>query len=529
MSKLNKRKQKAEFNVYELPKIALSFCVSAYMVVLFGLYPLYYQQGYTNMGEAKAFMIKKISIYIIPIAVVLFLVYLVFNLNNIDWRHLYKKITYVDFFVLGYFVAVTISYLLTPYKDTALWGYPGWYMGWMSQLLFVLLYFFVSRFFKWNGDLFYILLGTSCIVFLLGILNRFQIDPLEMYTGVEMGNRVMFLSTIGQATWYSSYVCVVFPIGLFFFWQCRRKIKKILLGIYVFLGFATLVTQNSDSAYIAIALFLLVLFLFSFDDNEKLIHFLGVIVLALFAFKMMGLLQILFPDAAIKLESLSTFCSQSVVTLILLLLAAGIYVLLIWMDKREKLDAQRWKILPKLVIIFAGVGVVAVLGVVWLTTTKNMPDFLSFLYKIEYFNFDTNWGNGRGFTWQWCGRIFSEYPVINKIFGCGPDCFADYGYAYYASELSSKWGNNVLTNAHNEWFTSLLYFGIAGCLTYIGIFISEIAACFKSALEKPFLIAIIMVIVSYMGHNLFCYQQLVCTPFVFIFIGMGERIRSKED
>jgi hypothetical protein len=30
--------------------------------------------------------------------------------------------------------------------------------------------------------------------------------------------------------------------------------------------------------------------------------------------------------------------------------------------------------------------------------------------------------------------------------------------------------------------------------------------------------------VSYMAYNFFCYQEVLCTPFIFILLGIGEYI-----
>jgi hypothetical protein len=71
------------------------------------------------------------------------------------------------------------------------------------------------------------------------------------------------------------------------------------------------------------------------------------------------------------------------------------------------------------------------------------------------------------------------------------------------------------------------------CLAaYLGIFISSIVRASKHVKDEPVLIALMAGILAYIGHNVFCYQQCICTPVVFIFIGIVEVIlrskRSKE-
>lgn len=139
-------------------------------------------------------------------------------------------------------------------------------MGLRTQLLMGASYFLISRFFPWkNGKekrgtglggklILYGFFSGSGITFILGILNRFGVDPLGMYKGIRSSYQILFLSTIGQATWYSSYVCTVFAIGLCIFFTAENNKIRIASGLYCVLGFMTLVTQNSDSAFASLAL-----------------------------------------------------------------------------------------------------------------------------------------------------------------------------------------------------------------------------------------------------------------------------------
>lgn len=506
--------------------------IMLYLVILFGVFPLYYQDKYFNMGEAKYQFAKVSGIVFFGILLLLQLVKsgmeLKSRLQNKQGIRSAKNLSATDWFVIAYGIAVGISFCITPYKQEAIWGYPGWYMGVLSQLLFLLIYFFVSRYARWERFLLVPVLLSSAIVFILAILHRFRIDPLGMYEGVSEKNFILFLTTIGQATWYSGYLCIVLPIGLFAFWYSKGVIAHLLLSVYIMLGFATLVTQNSDSAYIALGLMLLVLFCFSFENNEKMKRFLEIVLLGLLSFKMIGWLQLTYPDKAIPLEALSTFASQSYITVFVLMIMGLFYAALSKMDMDKTFEVSAYKSLPRVVVCIAGVGVVAVVLLVYLTTTDSLSGFLSFFKEINYFNFNENWGSGRGFTWSICTRIYQEFSWEQKLFGCGPDCFAAYSYAYYGEILKEKWGSSILTNAHNEWFTSLLFFGWSGFLSYLGIFISQIRQSVKIRKKAPQVIAVMMCIVAYMGHNFFCYQQIVCTPLIFAIIGMGEAIRRKQ-
>lgn len=531
--KLNTKADKRQKNQYaikrgigkdEAPLKIITYAVFIYAISMLCIFPLYYQDKYYNMGEAKFQFFKHMSIIFFSIAFVSLAYHIFVIRKSVLWKELWKHLTLTDYFVIVYAVLVWVSFILTPYKQDAIWGYEGWYMGLISQMIFVMIYFFVSRFLEWKM---FILHGSSIvsgIVFFIAVLHRFQIDPLGMYDNLTMTNKILFLSTIGQATWYSSYLVIVLPLGIFAYWYAKRIEMRLLYGVYLTLGFASLVTQNSDSAYIALMLMILVLFLASLQTADRMERFLEITLIMAATFKIIGLIQRANPESVVPLEPLSIATSQGAVTWIFLLIIVCAYLLLKFPDEKKPFRVIGNKLIPKLIVGLALLFIPITFVFVYLTTTQQLPTVLQPLSSIGYLNFNSDWGNGRGFTWKYAAAMFGEYSPLRKLFGCGPDCFAAYSYELHSAELTAKWGDSILTNAHNEWFTSLLFFGIAGAAAYIGIFVSTIITAIKNINKEPFLIAVIMSVLAYMGHNFFCYQQVVCTPIIFILMGFGRSL-----
>ena len=103
---------------------------------------------------------------------------------------------------------------------------------------------------------------------LLAILNRFSVDPFGFYVGVDERYHLLFLSTLGQATWYSSYLCTILPVAMAMFIYEKRTRYRSFYVVYILVGAVSLVTQNSDSAYVALAAAILTLFAFALDRNN---------------------------------------------------------------------------------------------------------------------------------------------------------------------------------------------------------------------------------------------------------------------
>lgn len=525
MAKLSGSNRKKQTN---WALVMLKKAVNFYVFLLMVIYPLYYQDKYFNMGEAKWIYFKNVSIVMAVIVGAFFVWYLVgFAMKNELTDRIKSQIqesSLTDKFVMAYLICCLISTVFSINKELAIWGYDGWYMGIIAQTGFVIIYFFVSRFWRWDPPSLIAYLAAAFVVFLFGVLMRFNCDPMEMYIGLQDMYKLNFLSTLGQATWYSSYMCILFPLGLIGFWYYDGWVKRTLLGVFTAMGFMTMVTQNSDSAYVAFGAIFFVLFWISLESSKYFKRFLEVLLTCFSCFKIMGLIQIAMKGKILELDKLSTFMSQSVFTWIMLVITAVIYAaFVVYTNKNEDFDISKFKLVRVICLVLIVVFAIAIIVYIVLNSTGALPEKLS--SDNNYLLFDEFWGNNRGSSWTCAVGTFIQCNPLRKIIGAGPDSFAALVYEYYADVLFAKWGEStVLSCAHNEWLNCLITGGILGFVSYVGIFVTCFARCMKRAKEYPEVYAVAISIAAYMCHNFFCYQQIICTPVIFILMGGAEAI-----
>ena len=148
----------------------------------------------------------------------------------------------------------------------------------------------------------------------------------------------------------------------------------------------------------------------------------------------------------------------------------------------------------------------------------------------SYLLFDNSWGSNRGFTWKTTAKIFAEMPVLNKIFGAGPDCYYPYSYteSAYAQILHDFWKPDILTNAHNEFLNLLICIGGFGLISFLFLLVSAGGRFCRRGKKNPYIFMGLLVICSYAAHNFFCYQQVCCTPFLFLVLGIAENSCRKQ-
>lgn len=522
--KNNKKQQKSAG--LEISGQLLEYVLAAVLLAVCVIVPLYLKNGYYQVGDAKFAAYKYIMIAGLMVLMALLVLYFCFWIKE---KPVFRA-SVTDYFVLAYLAIVFLSVFAGGFYDQALWGYPGWCMGLMSQISFVLLYFFVSRYGKYWKVVLWVLCATSVIVFVLGILNRLMIDPLGYYKGIDDYYKTQFLSTLGQATWYASFLVVVLPIGMGVYMYTQKTWIRVVSGIYTFIGFCTLMTQNSDSGYFAMIGFVLVFFWFAVEELPKLYRFFEMAALFLAAGQLMRLMLVWKPNTLIYFDQMTRIFMYTKLPWILFVLIVIICAALKVAEKKWEYSVRIAKFIRN--VIYALLAVLAVLAVALLILNAHemLPQELSQRLYYTYFNWNDAWGNGRGQTWIFTAQMFADESFIHKLLGVGPDCYSAYALAYNSERLQQMWGGSVLTNAHNEWFNMLINAGILGATAYIGIFISAVKRFTGGRKETPLLVGIAACVVSYMAYNFFCYQQVLCTPFIFILMGMGEYfLRGKRN
>lgn len=513
---------------------------TAYLALIFCLYPYYIEQGYKNIAEAKNRFLLYVSMagflmILLPAAAGMITKFITEKRQNylIDW----EKISATDLLVICYATAVFLSYAFSEYRAEALWGTEGWYIGTGLLLLLCGLYFLISRMWNKKEIILYLGVAASAGVFLLGICNRFSFYPV-LFAGTQPD----YLSTLGNINWFCGYLAVTAPIGIGLFMFSAGLWKRGLFAIFSVIAFMTGFCQGSTSVFLWFAALLGILFWIGLEKREWLCRFFFLIFLWGMAGQLIYLLRVIFPDRySYETNNLCGYMTENTITLWIGLAGLGVYFLL----RKEKKSAEgkgqeqpetgsreedkkdpgrkgagagikRFLILATAVFISLWIGL-SVINTLW-----GIP----LLSGNGFFIFDGNWGNGRGAAFQAGWQMFWERPFLHKLFGVGPDCF--YKYAYDLPErafmLREFFGNARLTNAHNELLTGLVNTGIIGVSLYLGIFVSFIIRSMKKGKENPIAYLFAMCAFCYLIHNSISFAQVLNLPYVFLFMGMGEGI-----
>jgi len=520
----------------------LEILVTIYTVAITVLLPLYHREGFVLIGDRKYRLFFVVSIGMLPVMLLCILV---------GKR---KKMSCTDFWVLGYALAVLLSLLCSVDHGTALWGYEDWHMGAITQFMFIGIYIVVSKGWKWKEGMIKVMVAVSGVIAALGICNRYAIDPLGMFQGLAYWNKTHLLSTIGNINWYCSYMVLLFPLGIYYFWkqptktevtrhpaQIHTKIGLLAAGAYVCLGFGTILTQGSTSGLVTLCVVMLAYGVYSFYTQAHMVRYMQLHVLlggtALF-------LRLCYewsdPNAiyfAADLDIQGILCHPIWVPYVIMSLVVTGWLSHFEKTRNEESKAEKYKndeekqvILREKTHTYKNVRTIYIVGALFVSIVGFV------VVAIGIGTLDDQWGSGRGLLWKVTFQQYRELPWWRWLVGVGPDC---YPVEIYRKDpeillgfLAEWWGNAKVANAHNEWLNMLFNMGILGAVSYLGIFISTIFAPLRTVirnkavhneLQIPFVIGIL----AYMVNNSVSFQQVVSTPIVFVIMGMLQKIPEK--
>lgn len=502
-----------------------------YLVFMLCVYPLFTVNGYVDLLYRK----WDLFLYGSTIYILLMIVVGAPVIIGECKKKKRPRLSPVDMFVSAYLICVIISYVGAVDKTTALWGIDTWYMGFVTQLLLVGIYFCISAGCVKLGPLKYLCGAVYLIVSGIVVLQRFRVDVFGFHEGMLEEVKLNFVTTLGQVTWSSSYISIMLTaaIGIFFGLEKAADIKdklfkqKVFWAICIFTGFASLSVLNCDSAVIAVGAAGLILIWMAIGNREKILRLMEILLLALLAAAVIGIFERIYADRLIPIDSIYIIAATSPLLYILLIITAALYILISKNIIRITGGKKRIKIVRS---IYTAILLIITAGVILLFILHGKGLFAGSPTE-NYFRFTVWWGNSRGFIWRTGAAVFADFSLWRKLFGCGPECFTPYSYQLMGDAINEFWHYQIVPNVHNEWFNAIINYGIIGGAAYLGIFLTSAKTFLSDGAKKaavtPEIFGIGLAAAAYIAHNILCYQQIIGTPLIFILLAIANA-KNKE-
>lgn len=514
--------------MYELEGTAASL----FVILMLGFFPLFYQDSYFNITDAK-----RMFFYFCGAGLLVLTVLLAGAGYLQDWRatgnkelqgskkkgkEILKNIPITSWFVYGFAVAVLIATVFSVNPFESFYGTDGRKLGAIAFLLCIAVYLILGKFLQPGIWMAWIFLISNGIVCFLLLLQFWGIDILHMWDGIIPTEVGMFASTIGNVNACATYFCMAVPVGMVLFYLSDALLSEILYGLLLLLGFFGMYATISDSWILGIGAAFLVLFCFSIKSHDYMERFLG-ICLMFWASSLVVRLALTAgaENTSVMSQRFRTLPLQNFITGKKVLLAEGIILclgmVLIKIAKKKDIqipyDKIR-KVFIGVVVTVLSLAVTAVL-VVNLSPEKQWEGGLQWMNLLKL---QDNFGSSRGIIWKQTWIAWQKLPIGRKFFGYGINCFYQFLYQYQASELTMYTARIV--DPHNELLQFMSMTGIFGAVCYFGFLISIAVSAAKQSRHYPVMMMGTVVICSYLAQSMVNNPTVFLTPTLFLYLGI---------
>ncbi|MCR5665456.1 MAG: O-antigen ligase family protein [Eubacterium sp.] len=437
-----------------------------FMIAMLAIFPLIEWQGYEKILQGKAiFFFVAVPLYIL---IALLFLYLEKSASKqkIKLTHRLTPVTISGIILIA---ALTISWIVSPEKGAAFWGTYCRYVGYAMLVLMVLSFFVVRELAYLRKYAFYVIGAAGAFVFIIAIFNHLGFNPLGLCETFDH-RKSSFISTLGNRNTMAAYVSLMVAIAIPLFLQVKEKRDRLLLGVYLFLGYMAMAAANSDSVYLALGAVLAITLFRSLKGYSKLLRWAYNGILLSLAWLLDQFLRKMRGTAAWKKDGVLKFIFNHDVMVVVLIAMVLLVLLCVVMKMKNKETIARW--IPFVVAgVIIGIVVFYIVSLVVMARIWNPVEakyHLGIFKKFLYFR--DSWGTNRGRIWRACINTFGNMPILHKIFGMGS------GMSYQAFQMydgtnASDYFSATLVDAHNEFLQYLITTGIVGVVSYFGFLI----------------------------------------------------------
>ena len=559
----------------------------AYIIFMSSIFILTYHENYIDIQDYKSRLFLYISgLYVALEVLILTIRFFSGNRSSrLDARGKIRDHVFRDarfFFPLLFAAAVLAGWIMCQWPQGAAFGIAGRQFGAVHLLLCVAVYLLISG--TWNDHgkerissdagggggririlicVFSLSVGLELI---LGILNLWGVDPLNMYYDLVDEQHSFFIGTVGNKNVTANFLCLAMPILMLLFLRSRdpdrsfarliprnsgrsdkrrpgnsasrfapRLIYAALLGMGFYYGIG--ISCDSFLSGMGAAFLVLVWYCLSGEEGIQALPSLYWI-LALFTaawwavfFSVKGYPVSPFfreyhanglPGA---LPGLKVSLILTIITVVLVLFLEMLRRLFIGRISRAQSVSGSvceggWTESLRRVrnVIFLILVVAAVLALVTACTVNLLPEnrqealpgfFRQFVLTDEF-------GSNRGYIWKRTAEAFIHLPLIEKAVGVGADCFYLLMTPLCGEEATLLYGAPY-ADAHNEFLQLLLTCGFFGVIGYFG---TLLAGCFRVRRTGWKLPVRQIVIAAWLAQGIVNSPQVMTTPLMFIFLGI---------
>lgn len=520
MSKTNKKGIQSVNSKKDSVRPYTVMCTDIYLLLIFTVFPLYYADGYFHLPEKKA-MFWTVSTLVYVIVCMVGVIITAFSMREYwNMQNFKKNITMTDACMFGFLVSNIIALAMSSDKMGSWVGAGSRYYGARVLLLVCVSYFLVSRY-AWLNKAFIVafLIGGNGVC-LLATFDYFGMDVLGINQQMQQTDWLIFISTIGNANTCATYVCMALAGAMVFFCIEKGLKLKIFAALSIINCAAALVTSRSDSAFVGIAVIIVVLAVLAAMSRINIKDYILMLGLVDVGLLVLFILRKIFVDHLI-LESfdsgLPSALNQPLLLGVILLLIMLVYGGVCYTEQKHVKINKNTKI---------GIGVIVGIAVVVFAIVVVNKFGIVEIFKSGMGISESKIAGSRSYIYEKTLQAYSKLPFKNKIFGCGQASILGVLSKYFGEELSAA--GIGINSAHNNILDYLIMTGLLGVICYLGTVGCSIKHAFQTLKENESVIVFAGIVIAYFAQGLFNIEQAITTPVFWLMVACCEAMYRRS-
>ncbi|MCD8083035.1 MAG: O-antigen ligase family protein [Clostridiales bacterium] len=515
----------------------ISGTISVFMLLLAVVFPLIYHDTYVDILETKYQCYYMIVLVMSVALLVIGLVLLFIDLKEYGGEHaggLFSRLKpehwketfcLADVAVLLFWVCSVISTLQSEYLYESFWGNEGRYSGLFLLTLYVLAYFLISRFWKAPGWILQALIISGLIMCVIGITDYFQMDILDFRSRINPKQSTLFTSTVGNINTYTAYVGIMMGFEAALYAGETDQKKMVWYYVNMAICFVAIIMGCSENAYLAIGALFAFLPFWLFRTRRGVCRYLVILSTFATAVQITDWINQVFAEVVVGLDSVFEMLAGFgglLPVVILLWAATAVFYYFFCREGNGEKKTGAWPVRAWSAFLLLCIAALLFM----LVDANAMGGGSRYGALGQYLVFQDSWGTNRGYIWRKSAELYSQFPILHKLFGYGPDTFGILTTYNIRTDMVETTGQ-IYDSAHNAYLQYMLTIGITGMLTYILFHVSALWRMAKKLAKSPYVVACLFAVLCYDFQALVNLDLPIATPIMWFLLSTGMAFAGK--
>ncbi len=500
---------KSTIKNWKASEIAAAVYVFAVVVGL----PLVVRNAYYDINVVKYYYYCGASLLLIPILVLK-------AREGVSAKGFLASLSPGEKALLVFWAVSVLSTLFSKYRFESFWGNEGRFSGLFLMTIYVAAYFVIARCYRPHPALVYAAVAAGCVTFVIGVTDFFKLDIFAFKEIIMEEQYDRFISTVGNINFYTSYAGLIAGAAatVYTLRSGEDKAKNALWFGLMTLSFIGMIVGNSDNAYLSLGVVTAFLPLYLFRTRRAICRYFMMLSSLLLSFALYKLCCIRFEGIVQRPQGVNGIIARwdgFFVLCAVFWAATAALCAAAWKSRKlEEPISNKVRIVWGIMLVGAAAGVIAVL------TDANLLGHGERYGALQGFVvFNDDWGTHRGFAWRKALENYGNFPLMQKIFGHGPDTFGIISYFRDLAESTAMYGE-LFDSAHNEYLQFLVTIGPIGTAAYMLFLALSVRDMLKSQ-GSPYVAAMAFAVSCYCVQAVVNINQPMSTPIMWTFLAMG--------